>query len=165
MRRLLLVPTVVALVAAGCGGTRTVTVTVGAKTGPGAPREIAQFGYVKSLRRSGGLFELRFDPAWLLSGKTASQAALEDTGAGDVPNDFYRVDEGHRLFTYLVPPGAHVTVLVDGVNGTRISVSQLAQLVAGQNPLGHRLFEPLTTGFWIVTRIDRVLSLDQQYFP
>jgi len=165
MGRLLLGAAAVALVTAGCGGTRTVTVTVHAKKSPGAPREVAQFGYVKSLTRSGALFELRFDPALLLSGKTASQAALEDTGSGDVPNDFYRVDEGHRLLTYLVPPGAHVTVLVNGVNGTRITVSQLAQLAAGKNPLGHPLFEPLVTGFWIVTRIDRVMSLDQQYFP
>jgi len=48
------------------------------------------------------------------------------------------------------------------VNGTPITV---AQLVAGKNPLGHPLYEPLATGFWIVTRIDRVRSLDQQYFP
>ncbi len=153
------------LVLAGCGGTRTVTVTVAAKTVPGAPRDIAQFGYIKSLTRKGALFELRFDPAWLLSGKTASQAAFEDTGSKDVPNDFYRVDEGHRLLTYLVPAGARVTVLTQGVNGTPITVAQLAQLVAGKNPLSHPLYEPLATGFWIVTRIDTVRSLDQQYFP
>ncbi len=82
-----------------------------------------------------------------------------------MPNDFYRVDEGHRLLTYLVPAGARVTVLTQGVNGTAITVAQLAQLVAGKKPLGHPLYEPLATGFWIVTRIDTVRSLDQQYFP
>src|SRR6266849_8542057 len=106
----------VVLVAAGCGGTKTVTktVTVGTKAGPGAPSEIAQFGYIKSLTRKGALFELRFDPAWLLSGKTASQAAFEDTGSKDVPNDFYRVDDGHSLLTDLVPAGARVTLRTQG---------------------------------------------------
>lgn len=161
----------VALVAlvAGCGGTRTitktVTVTLGTKLGPAAPREIAQFGYIKSLTRKGPVFELRFDPAWLLSGKTASQAKLEDTGSSDVPNDYYLVNEGNRLLTYLVPPSAHVTVLTEGVNGTPITVSQLAQLVHGENPFQRPLFEPITTGFWILVRNDTVHSLDQQYFP
>ena len=55
--------------------------------------------------------EVRFDPAWFLSGVTASRAALEDTGSSDVPNDNYVVEEGHRLLTYLVPETAHITVL------------------------------------------------------
>jgi len=155
----------VVVLAAGCGTTRTVTVTAPATTAPGAPRDIAQFGYIKSLTRKGPRYELRFDPAFLLSGETARRAALEDTGSADVPNDFYRLDEGHRLLTYLVPPGARVTVLSRGVDGTPITVAQLAELVAGGNPLHHKLFEPLETGFWVVTRIDTVRSLDQQYFP
>jgi hypothetical protein len=157
----------VALVAAGCGGTKTVTktVTVGTKAGPGAPSEIAQFGYIKSLTRKGALYELRFDPAWLLSGKTANQASFEDTGSSDVPNDFYLVNEGHRLLTYLVPPGARVTVLTRAPRGTPITVAQLAQLVAGKKLRHLKLFEPLTTGFWILVHVDTVRSLDQQYFP
>jgi hypothetical protein len=161
-----------ALGAAGCGGTKTVTKTVtvsaAAKTAPAAPLELDQFGYIKSLTRKGAVFELRFDPAWLLSGKTAARAKFEDTGSTDVPNDFYVVNEEPRLLTYIVPASAHVTVLGTGragIHGARITVAQLAQLVAGQNPLHHRLFEPLTTGFWIHTRIDRVQSLKQQYFP
>ncbi len=157
---------VVALTA-GCGGTKTVTktVTVGTKAGAGAPTELAQFGYIKSLTRKGALFELQFDPAWLLSGVTARRAKHEDTGSSDVPNDYYLVNEGQRLLTYRVPPTAHVTVLTRAPGGTPITVSQLAQLVAGKNPLHRRLFEPITTGFWIVVRIDTVRSLDQQYFP
>jgi hypothetical protein len=172
MKRSLVALVAVALLAlagAGCGETRTVTKTVtvdnGTKTGPGAPRQIVQFGYIKALTRKGPGFELKFDPAWLLSGKTATQAKLEDTGSSDVPNDFYLVDEGHRLLTYLVPASAHVTVLTKGVNGTPVTVSELAQLVHGKNPFRQQLFEPITTGFWIVVRIDTVRSLDQQYFP
>lgn len=171
MRRgaaLALVATVV--VGAGCGGSKTVTqtVTAEAKSGTGAPGELVEFGYVKSLEREDDGYRMRFDPAWFLSGETANVAAAED-GAVEpgepVPNDNYRVDEGHRQLTYLVPATAEVTVLADGPNGTPIEVSQLADLVAGKNPLGGPLFEPLSTGFWIRVDVDTVRSLDQQYRP
>jgi len=162
----------VAAVAAGCGGTKSVTKTVTvsgtAKSGVGPPGEIVQFGYIKSLKRKGSGFEMRFDPAWLLSGATANAAAAEDGAvqAGQpVPNDNYVVDEGHRLLTYEVPATAHVTALTKGVTGTPITVSQLAQLVSGENPFPRPLFEPITTGFWIDVNIDTVRSLDQQYHP
>ena len=96
---------------------------------------------------------------------TASVAAQEDTGSGDVPNDYYVVDEGDRLFSYQVPADAHVTVLAEGVEGTSITVAQLAKIVNGGQPLGHPLFEPLETGVWIFIDIDAVRSIDQQYVP
>jgi hypothetical protein len=169
MKRSLIVVAAVALGAAGCGGAKTVTKTVtvgaGSKTGPGAPLEISQFGYIRSLDPKGGQFELRFDPALMLSGTTARHAKLEDTGSSDVPGDYYIVNEGHRVLTYIVPAAAHVTILAEGVAATRITVAQLAQLVHGRNPFHRRLFEPISTGFWLRTRIDTVRSLDQQYFP
>ena len=79
-----------------------------------APRpcgDVALYGHVESLTPKGNHFELRFDPAWFLSGVTASRAALEDTGSSDVPNDNYVVEEGHRLLTYLVPATADISVL------------------------------------------------------
>jgi hypothetical protein len=154
-----------------CGSTKTVTKTVTvsgtAKSGVGTPREVVEYGYVKSLKRKGGSFELRFDPAWLLTGRTANQAALEDTGSSDVPNDNYVVNESARAYTYIVPPNAHVRVLTEGanLNGTPITVAQLAQLANGYNPFSKPLFEPISTGFWIRIRIDTVRSLDQQYHP
>ena len=161
-----------AVLLSSCGTTktftRTVTVDEATKGGPEAPLVRDEFGYVKSLARKGNAFELRFDPAWFLSGKTANVAAAEDgvVEPGEpVPNDNYTVDEGHRLLTYIVPRNAGVTVLAEGVTGTPITVAQLADLVAGKNPLGKPLFEPLTTGFWIRVRIDTVRSLDQQYRP
>jgi hypothetical protein len=110
------------------------------------------YGHIKSLTRKGGRYELRFDPAWWLTGATASQASFEDTGTRDVPNDYYVVEEGHRLLTFLVPATAHVTVLVRGTCTTRITVAQLAKSVP-------------PAGFWIRVRIDVVRSLDQQYRP
>jgi hypothetical protein len=129
-----------------------------------------QFGHIKSLTRRGNGFELRFDPAWFLSGVTANQAMLEDTGSSDVPNDNYVVEEGHRLLTYLVPATAHVTVLVRG--GTpdargfpskAITAAQLTQLVSGKAPID--LAEDLESGFWMRYDIDTVCSLEQQYRP
>ncbi len=168
-------PIVVGLVAAGCGGTRTVTktVTVAPPEATGRPDQIAQFGYVKSLTRKGGAYELRFDPAWFLSGRTANVAAAEDQGLAPgepippVPNDNYVLDEGHRLLTYRVPADARVTVLTrhgpGPLGATPVSVAELARIVNGGR---HRpLFEPISTGFWIRVDNDTVRSLDQQYRP
>jgi hypothetical protein len=156
----------VVLVAAGCGATTTVTKTVTVVTTK--KNELKEFGHIASLTRKGDHYVLRFDPEWFLSGVTANTAAAEDGAveAGQpVPNDNYRVDEGHRLFTYLVPPSAHVTVLAKGVTGTPVSVADLARIVAGTSSVHPKLWEPLTTGFWILIDIDTVRSLDQQYQP
>jgi hypothetical protein len=129
------------------------------------------FGHVSSLTRQDDLYEMRFDPAWFTSGATANAAAAEDgvVEPGEpVPNDNYRIEEGHRLLTFLVPPDAHVTVLTrqgdPGTFGaTPITVAELAQLVRGRDPV--ELFEPLDTGMWIRVNIDTVCALDQQYQP
>jgi hypothetical protein len=120
------------------------------------------YGHIKSLTRKGSRFEMRFDPALMLTGVTASRAALEDTGSSDVPNDSYVVDESHRLFTYVVSATAHVTVIT-GLPGrgpctTAITIAKLLSRVKAGTDLG----------FWI--RISGkypspVLSLDQQYHP
>jgi hypothetical protein len=174
--RAVVVLAVVAVAAAGCGSTKTVTRTVTrtvtseatAKTGVGPPAEQILFGHIKALKHVGSGYRMRFDPAWFLSGITANVAAAEDgavTPGEPVPNDNYRVDEGHRLLTYVVPADARVTVLKTGVAGSRITVAQLAQLVTGKNPFARPLFEQLDTGFWIRVHIDTVRSLDQQYQP
>jgi hypothetical protein len=141
----------------------------GSEATGGQPCEHDAFGHISSLTRSGDQYEMRFDPAWFTSGVTANTAAAEDgvVAPGEsVPNDNYRVDEGHRLLTYLVPPDADVTVLTNngtGILSTPVSVSELAQLSKGEKPV--ELFEPLETGFWMRYEIDTVCSLDQQYLP
>jgi hypothetical protein len=110
------------------------------------------YGHIKSLRRRGRRFVLRFDPAWLLTGVTATRAALEDTGSSDVPNDTYTRDETHRLLTYLVPANARVTVLTHATCSTRTTVAKVAKSVP-------------PAGFWIAVRGDTVSTIDQQYHP
>jgi hypothetical protein len=159
-----------AILTAACGSTKTVTKTVtvtGAASVP--PREFVFYGHVKSLERKGGGFELRVDPALWLGGLTANRAAVEDKAIAPgnaVPNDYYIVDEGHRLLTYRMPAGARVTVLTykATVRGTPITVPEYADLLAGRNPKPLRLFEP-QAGFWIRVVTDTVRSLDQQYQP
>ena len=114
------------------------------------------YGHVKSLTRVGSHFELRFDPAWWLTGVTASRAQREDTGSGEVANDYYIVDESHRVLTFVVPASARVTVLTRGPCSTQITASELAQIVARRRP---------RPGFWIRVAGDTVRSLDQQYQP
>ena len=165
---------VAALLVAGCGGAKTVTVTTDAtaKTTGGPPAEQVEYGFIKSLQASGNAFILKFDPALLLSGVTANVAQAEDQGTTCAPsacppvaNDNYVLNEDHRLLTYLVPATARVTALTTGVKGTPITVAQLAGIVSGKNPLGHPLWEGLDTGVWIRVRIDTVRSIDQQYHP
>jgi hypothetical protein len=129
------------------------------------------FGHISSLRARDDRYEMRFDPAWFTSGVTANTAAAEDgvVEPGEpVPNDNYRIEEGHRLLTYLVPADTHVTVLTRrgdpaSFGATPITVSELAQLVSGETPV--ELFEPLDSGVWIRVHIDTVCTVDQQYQP
>ena len=118
---------------------QTVTASEGkvevAKIGPGAPTRRVEFGHIQSLKRSKAGYMLRFDPAEHLTGVTASVAAQEDTGSGDVPNDYYVVDEGHRLLTYRVPADAKLTVVaLSNLNGgaPQQIVSQLAAIARGE---------------------------------
>jgi hypothetical protein len=179
--------------AAGCGGggarkvVRTVTVqqkaavvrtvTVQQKAAAlSATGDQRLYGQVKSLERKGDHYELRFDPAFFLSGVAANVAQAEDqhtpcqpSACPPVANDNYVVDEGHRLLTYLVPADVQGTVLTkSGSSGgpfpaTTITVAQLAQIIAGKSSL--KLFEPLSTGVWILVHVDTVRTFAQQYRP
>jgi len=135
---------------------------------PAAPAgQFVEFGHIKTLKRAGGRYVMRFDPALFTSGLTARVAAKEDTGSSDVPNDNYVVEESHRLYSYVLAANARITVLTNhgtsGISATPVSTAELYRIVNG-GP--HRkLFEPLQSGIWIRVRIDTVKELDQQYRP
>jgi hypothetical protein len=136
------------------------------------PRQLVQFGYVKALARKGARYELRFDPALWLSGKTANEAAIEDGAIlpGDtVPNDYYIRNESRRLLTYRVPATARVSILTNegrGPRATRITVAELSQIVKGRNPRHRSLYDTGNfLGYWMRTTVDTVVSLTQQYQP
>ena len=135
------------------------------------PATLVQYGYVRSLVRSGNGYRMRFDPALWLSGQTANRAAIEDgvIARGEtVPNDYYIRNESRRQLSYTVLSRARVTIVtnsaVGGLRATRISVSELAAIVAGRNPNRRRLYGR-DLGYWIRVAGDRVTRLDQQYQP
>jgi hypothetical protein len=178
MKTLIGVLSVLVLAAGAIGLSRALTdsPTTAAAAEPSAPAATRcegdrMFGHIETLTAKGDQYELRFDPAWFLSGETANRAAAEDGAVqpGEpVPNDNYVVEEGHRLLTFLVQPTAHVTVLVrnasEGDFGSKtITVDELAQLVEGRNPV--ELFEPLESGIWLRIHIDTACSVEQQYRP
>ncbi len=132
--------------------------------------ESAVWGHIESLTRKGRHFELRFDPAWWLGGVTAKRAAAEDKR--DFTNDYYVIDESHRLLTYFVPRTVRATVVTHGRAGicsAAVTVSELVQIVEGKNPNHRPLFaQPNGFGFWIIVNFrypNAVRSLDQQYQP
>jgi hypothetical protein len=127
------------------------------------------YGHIKSLTPSGGRYVLRFDPAWLLEGTTAEQAAVADgvlPAGAPVPNDNYTRDESHKLLTFVVPRTARVTVLTRGPRSTPVAVAEFAELLEGRNPRHRPLFgPPAGWAYWALVNIDRVRSLDAQYHP
>lgn len=153
----------------GCGSSAHESAEpASAATVPERPPNVL-FGHIKSMTASGGEFELQFDPAWWLTGVAAQRAALEDTGSSDVPNDYYVVDEAHRLLTFVVRPDAAVTVVThdDGVGSVSVSAAELAAIVKGRNPRHRPLFSA-ELPFWI--RIgdgypNPAVQIVQQYQP
>jgi hypothetical protein len=129
-------------------------------SGPGKQQVL--YGHVKAVTRVGNRYELRFDPAWWLTGVAAEHVC----GCKPVANDNVVVDETHRLLTFAVAKDASVTVLVRRGTAT-ISIAELAQVVQGKNPRHRSLLEP-KAGFWIrvlQSYPSPVVSLDQQYQP
>jgi hypothetical protein len=164
VRRRLIVLGAATAVAAGLGGWALASTPFFSP-----PATIVQFGYVKSIVRHGAGYELSFDPAYWLEGLTAQRAAAR--AGQEVDNDYYIVNPDHTLLVYRVPAGAGATVLTNGKGGlrsTKVSISELAQIVKGKNPRGRPLLErgsQRTLGYWLRTRVDQVQSVDQQYQP
>jgi hypothetical protein len=147
----------------------TVAVTA-VPAGADAPRDQTLYGNIASLKPSGGRYLLRLDPAFWLSGVTASRASAEDGFGAQVDNDYYIRDEGHRLLTYVLPRTARVRVLTGGTAGpirsTTVTVSELVQLFAGKNPKHRALLGSIRdVGYWVTVRNDIVRAVEAQYRP
>jgi hypothetical protein len=161
--RLIIIATAVAVVASVSAASATSRPATAPKATQGCtfatlPRatpagQQSLYGHISSVTRKGDHYVLRFDPALQLSGLTASRAALEDTGSGEVPNDTYTRDETHKLLTFLVPAKASVTVLTHATCSTGTTVAKLAKSTTPRRR------------FWIRVRIDTVRSIDEQYHP
>ena len=158
------------MLAAGCGGTRTVVTTVVKAPPPSATGDQRIYGQIRSVRRDGDTYLLRIDPAWFLTGIAANVAQAQDEHVACAPaacppvaNDVHVVDETHRTLTYVLPAATRGTVLVTSSDRRTISANQLADLVAHKSAL--KLFEPLASGVWLLVHIDTVKTFAQQYRP
>jgi hypothetical protein len=165
MKRLLLLAAAVAVAGSFCGW------AIASLPLFSPPKQLVQFGYVASVTQKGRDYVLRFDPALWLTGETANVAAAEDGAirpGEPVPNDYWIRNPDHRLLTYKLPAGAHVTIL-RSLETTKVSVATLARLLktkprnacAGR----YQLHPPCRLGFWMRYSIDTVKALDQQYQP
>lgn len=167
MRRTLIVLGLVAV--AAISAAVVLGVLYARKDTSAAPCGERLFGHISSLTASGDHYVMRLDPALVTSGETANVAAAEDgiIAPGEaMPNDNYEIDEGHRLFTYLVPADTPVRVLTNERPGSlwsNATVAELAQLVAGEKPV--KLWEPLSTGVWLRVRVDTVCEIEHAYKP
>jgi hypothetical protein len=153
----ILAAAIVAVAAAGS------TVASSPSAPAGKPTQMALYGHVKSITPHGRRLELRFDPALWLTGVAAERAC----GCSPVPNDYFIVDETHRLLTFVLRRDAKVTIVTGHNYATPITVRELVQIVAGRNPKHRDLLEP-KAGFWI--RIGNkypnpIVALGQQYQP
>lgn len=135
------------------------------------PRQLVFFGFVKSVTPTGSRYVMRADPALVLTGVTATTAAVEDKvlrPGEPVPNDYYIRDEAHRLLTYRVPATAHVTVLTNpgtGPRSTTVTVFEFSQIVKGKNPARRPGLWGPASGFWIRIEADKALTINQAYRP
>ena len=84
--RIILCCTLLLLVMVGCGSTktvtRTVTVSATAKSGAGSPREVVEFGYIRSLTANPGTF-LGVGSACQHAGATAGAGTASEGRAGE----------------------------------------------------------------------------------
>ncbi len=138
-------------------------------TGYGPPSQRVEFGHIVKLRREGAHWVMRFDPALILSGRTANVAAVADgaIARGEVvPNDNYVRDHDHALLTYVVADTARVRVFTrpgDKFGQSTIGVAELAKVLNGTSKI--HMFEPLSTGVWINYHVDTVNRIQQEYHP
>jgi hypothetical protein len=134
------------------------------------PGRVDVFGYVTSVTPRGRDYRLRFDPAFFLTGLTATAAAVADGAIGPgqaLPNDYYVRNPEHSLLTFRLPADTHVTVLANLMQ-TKISVAYLRKVLRAKRTTSCGRFElvpPCRLGFWLRYSGDTVLALDQQYQP
>ena len=171
----------VAVLAAGCGSTRSVVVTVTVASLPTAaapPADQTIYGRPSSIQLAGGRTILHFDPAFMTSGITANAAAAvaqglkcKPTSCPPVPNDYFVADAAHEDLVFVLPASSSGTVLARrGASGnafppTRIDGAQLATIVSEGKAPGITLFEPLDSGLWLRLHGDTIRSFAQQYRP
>lgn len=168
---LVLVPV---LVLAACGGGGSPTTTDPVATTPSttvvvttAP-ETDQFAFIRAIDES----EIRFDPATMLTGEAAAEAARDDGVLGegeDLPNDFYISNpDTEETVANLDPDGTYVLVGFDRYSALidrQLSLEELVAVLNGANAEAFYGIIPGDVPMNLTLVGDTVVSARQQYLP
>jgi hypothetical protein len=163
-----------ALAVAACGGggslttttlATTTSTTVVATTAP----EIEQFGFVRAIDES----EIRFDPATMLTGEEAVEAARADGVLAEgetLPNDFYISNpDPDEIVANLDPDGAYYLIGFSSYGGELVNRQlSLDELVAVLNGANTELFYGIIPGdvpMILTLDGDTAVAAHQQYLP
>ena len=174
VRPILVLAPILVLVMAACGGggsattttpvATTTSTTVAVTTAP----EIEQFAFVRAIDES----EIRFDPATMLTGEEAAEAARADgvlAEGEDLPNDFYISNPDlEETVATLDPDGTYLLFGFDRYGGIIDRQLSLDELVAVLNGANNEAFYGIVPGDVPVNLTlvgDTVVSARQQYLP
>lgn len=174
-----------AVVLAGCGGTKTTTTTVthtvtqtvttqaSGFNDLGSPSSIVYFGQANSISDAGEKgYLVDVTPQFFLMGVTANSAGetCDPLSCPAVPNDYRVIPAGSTNLIFVLPATTKGTVLTQqpaseggGMESTTITAAQLSALVAGGT--SPKLFEPLDGGLWFQVNGDTVTAFAQEYRP
>jgi hypothetical protein len=174
LRPILVLAPILVLVPAACGGggsatttTRVDTTTSSTVAVTTAP-EIGQFAFVRAIDES----EIRFDPATMLTGEEAVEAARADgvlAEGEDLPNDFYISNpDTEETVATLDPGGTYVLVGFDRYNALIDRQLSLDDLIAVLNGVNNEAFYGIIPGdvpMNLTLVGGTVVSARQQYLP
>ncbi len=141
---LLLVPLVLALGMAGCGGKASPKKTTVHRP-PSTPwfdrsYPDIEFGYIKSVAPLGKGYKLRLDLHLLFGpSPTGIQACIDDHACPPGTKGFLDDHWDHDLkfvLTYYLPPSADITLVGTSLAPVSVTAAQFYGLTRGQNPSG-----------------------------
>jgi hypothetical protein len=162
------------LVLAACGGggsattatpVTTTSTTVAVTTAP----ELGQFAFVRAIDES----EIRFDPATMLTGEEAVEAARADgvlAEGEDLPNDFYISNpDSEEIVATLDPDGAYYLIGFSSYGGELVNRQlSLEELVSVLNGANTELFYGIIPGdvpMILTLNGETAVAAHQQYLP
>jgi ABC-type glycerol-3-phosphate transport system substrate-binding protein len=164
-----------ALALSACGGgaststttpvATTTSTTVVVTTAP----EVEQFAFVRAIDES----EIRFDPATMLTGEEAVEAAQADGVLAEgetLPNDFYISNPDlEETVAALDPDGAYYLIGFSSYGGElvnrQLSVEELVAVLNGANADSFYSIFPGDVPMNLTLVGDSVVSARQQYLP
>ena len=169
-------PALLALVMVGCGAgnspspntTPVASTATSVRIVPTTAPEIEQFAFVRAIDES----EVRYDPAMMLTGDEAVEAAQADGVLAEgetLPNDFYISNPDHEeVVAALDPDGAYYLIGFDSAGALVDQQLSLKELVAVLNGVNAEAFYGIIPGDVPMTLTidgETAVAAHQQYLP